>query len=94
MPISKTKTAEQNVTPPTIENVGYLEGMKGKKSIKRLWGSILLANALAIGWLVVMVALMKPGFNMDNPIKVMEYIFGIGGFLLGINVLQYWRGGR
>jgi len=94
MPISKTKKVEQNVAPLTIENVGYLEGMKGKKSIKRLWGSILLANALAIGWLVVMVALVKPGFNMDNSIKVMESI-GIGGlFLLGINIFQYWKGGR
>jgi hypothetical protein len=94
MPIKRTKQIEQPQSQVPGESIGYFESVKGNKSIKRLWGSILLANVVAMGWLIIIVALVKPGINMDYIIKVMEFLGGGGMFLLGINILQYFRGGR
>lgn len=57
---------------------GYLQDSAGNKSAKRLWGTILLSNALLMGWY---------GIISGTDVKMMALQFlGSGVALLGASI--------
>jgi hypothetical protein len=66
------------MTPPT-KKIGF----------KRFWGSLLIADAILLGFFVAICRVLWPQINMEPVIKVLEISCCTGGGLLGINIVEY-----
>jgi len=67
---------------------GYLQASNGDKSSKRLWGSILCANAIIIGNAMAVYCLFRAVGDSKTVIEVVKLFLISGVSLLGIGVTE------
>jgi hypothetical protein len=60
-----------------------------KIGFKRLWGSLLIADAILLGFFVAIGRVLWPQIDMEPVIKVLEISCCAGSGLLGINIIEY-----
>ena len=64
----------------------FLEDSEGKKSSKRLLGSLCIGVSLVMSFMLFTYILYNPTVNIDNSLHLIELVIGVGSLLLGLGI--------